>query len=88
MTRILLAAVAVALAGCATLDPDAGYTNETCRRAMYADPEVQTLTSTMLATGGFLVAKHLDERKADAYRRCMQSTGQAPPGGVERIRKD
>jgi len=86
------------LASCAALDPDAGYTNADCRRAIYADPVVkQGIVNVALSRP---IAGGQDENttitngqeritlgaaKQRAYNACLRGKGLLHGGGVQPV---
>ena len=72
------------MAGCAALDPNARFTNDTCRAVMLADPAVQR-TYTLINNSG-VGQEDQDVAKAKSYDRCMIERGFQRGGGVQRVR--
>lgn len=73
------------LAGCAALDPNAQFTNDTCRAVMLADPVVRQTYTLINRSGVELEDQRL--AKSKSYNRCMIERGFQRGGGVEQVRR-
>ncbi len=86
-TRLFAVAGLLALAGCYNyqLREDFDMPNKDCRDAAYDDPAVKDLRAKMLSAYGQQEqwVWNLKVVTRQAYQRCLQSTGQAPRGGVQ-----
>ena len=80
-------AVCLLLAACASNDPPAV---QACKAQANDDPEIRHLIAASAGSGSFALNHQYELRdlRQQATLRCLRARGLAPPGGVEKPRRN